>query len=105
MMKKIIQTQCLLLPFVVIVCTITLITGCNSQSYSSPEGYDFNNPRKMDLGKVLNEISGITYYQENNALLAISDSKEKIFEINVDKLKLKDFTDKIIGPQNDLEDV
>ncbi|HWJ89992.1 MAG TPA: SdiA-regulated domain-containing protein, partial [Flavisolibacter sp.] len=88
-----------------LVCAVTLTTACNQQSYNSPEGYDLNKPQKMELGKVLNEISGITYYQENNALLAISDSKEKVFEINVDKRKLKDFTDRVIGPQNDIEDV
>jgi len=59
----------------------------------------------MELGKVLNEISGLTWYPENNALLAISDSKEKVFEINLEKRKLKDFTDKVVGPQNDLEDL
>lgn len=104
-MRMFIQTKCPLLLKSLLVCAVTLTTACNQQSYNSPEGYDLNKPQKMELGKVLNEISGITYYQENNALLAISDSKEKVFEINVDKRKLKDFTDRVIGPQNDIEDV
>src|SRR5947209_7596938 len=100
-----IQTKCPLLLQIVLVCTVTLISACNQQSYSSPDGYDLTKPQKMELGKVLNEISGLTYYQENNALLAISDSKEKVFELEVEKRKLKDFTDKVVGPQNDLEDL
>ncbi|MFL5741420.1 MAG: SdiA-regulated domain-containing protein [Flavisolibacter sp.] len=104
-MRMFIQTKCPLWLQIVLVCTVTLISACNQQSYSSPEGYDLTKPQKMELGKVLNEISGLTYYQENNALLAISDSKEKIFEINVEKRKLKDFTDRVVGPQNDLEDL
>ena len=84
-MRMFIQTKCPLLLKSLLVCAVTLTTACNQQSYNSPEGYDLNKPQKMELGKVLNEISGITYYQENNALLAISDSKEKVFEINVDK--------------------
>jgi uncharacterized protein YjiK len=105
MTQSLIQTKCPLLRLTIVVCSVIALAGCNGQSYSSPEGYDLKHPQKMELGKVLNEISGITYYQENNALLAISDSKEKIFEINIDKRKLKDFTERVVGPQNDLEDL
>lgn len=105
MMKKLVQTQCPRLLVLCLVCAATLLLACNAQTYSSPDGYDLKNPQKMELGKVLNEISGITWYAENNALLAISDSKEKIFEINLEKRKLKDYTDKVVGPQNDIEDV
>src|SRR3954451_15302179 len=105
MMRKLIQTKCPLFKTGILVYALTLLAGCRHQSYNSPEGYDLTKPQKMELGKVLNEISGLTYYQENNALLAISDSKEKIFEINVEKRKLKDFTDRVVGPQNDLEDL
>jgi uncharacterized protein YjiK len=63
-----------------------------------------NKPQVMQLGKVLNEISGLVYTEDNN-LLAISDSKEKVFKIDLKTKKLKDFTDKVVGPDNDLEDL
>lgn len=104
-MEKLVQTKCPALLTALLVYTLTLLSSCNEQSFSSPQGYNMSKPQKMELGKVLNEISGITYYPPNNALLAISDSKDKVFEINIEKRKLKDFTDKVVGPQNDLEDL
>jgi uncharacterized protein YjiK len=104
MMKQLIQTKCPILMWTVLVCTITLF-GCKQQSYISPDGYDMNKPQKENLGKVLNEISGICFNQHDNTLLAISDSKTKVFQININKQKLKDYTDKVVGPDNDLEDI
>lgn len=103
-MKQLIQTKCPILLWTVLVCTITLL-GCKQQSYKSPEGYDINKPEKENLGKVLNEISGICFNNDDNTLLAISDSKEKVFLINIHKQKLKDYTDKVVGPGSDIEDV
>lgn len=103
-MKQLIQTKCPIMLWTVLVCTITLL-GCKQQSYKSPEGYDINKPEKENLGKVLNEISGICFNNDDNTLLAISDSKEKVFQINIHKQKLKDYTDKVVGPGSDIEDV
>lgn len=101
-MKKLIQTQCLpALTF--LVCAVTLLTGCDSQNYTYPEGYDLGKPQKMELGKVLNEISGISYNANDSSLLAISDSKKKIIEINLQRQKLRDYTGDIIGPDQDIE--
>src|SRR2546423_8194478 len=105
MMKKLFQTRCPILWEVFVVCALTLLESCNGESYSSPEGYDLNKPQLMQLGKVLNEISGIAYNTENNTLLAISDSKEKVYEINVERRKLKDFTERVVGTRSDLEDL
>ena len=105
MIEKLFQTQCPILAGTLLVCAVTLLSGCNQSGFKSPEGYNLNKPEKMQLGKVLNEISGITYYEEGNSLLAISDSKEKIFEIKLKSKKLKDFTGKIIAPDSDLEDL
>jgi uncharacterized protein YjiK len=105
MMNQLIQTKCPVWLGMALGCTITLIMGCKEQSYASPEGYDMNKPVKENLGKVLNEISGICFNNDDNTLLAISDSKEKVFQINVDKQKLKDYTDKVVGPNTDLEDI
>lgn len=104
-MNQLIQTKCPVLLWMVLVCAVTLSTGCKQQSYGSPEGYDLNKPQKENLGKVLNEISGITFDDESNSLLAISDSKEKIFQINLNKQKLKDYTDRIVPSKSDIEDV
>lgn len=105
MKKKLIQTQCPLCISTILVCTLTLLAGCNMQSYDSPEGYQFNKPQESELGKVLNEISGISYNADDSTLLAISDSKKKIFQINYRKQKLKDFTGDVVGPDQDLEDL
>lgn len=104
MMKQLFQTKCPLLLTLLLVYTITLV-GCKQQSYASPAGYDLGKPQKENLGKVLNEISGIVFNDNDNTLLAISDSKEKVFQINIDKQKLKDYTGKVVGPNSDLEDI
>src|SRR5215217_431635 len=105
MMNQLLQTKCPIRSVIVLVCAITLLTGCKQQSYTSPDGYDINKPQKENLGKVLNEISGICFNDDDNTLLAISDSKEKVFQINIDKQKLKDYTDKVVGSNTDLEDI
>lgn len=105
MMNQLFQTKCPIGFWMVLVCTMTLSTGCKEQSYASPDGYDINKPQKENLGKVLNEISGICFNDDDNTLLAISDSKEKVFQINVDKQKLKDYTDKVVVSNSDLEDI
>jgi uncharacterized protein YjiK len=103
-MKELFQTKCPAL-LLVLVYALTLSAGCQQQNYASPEGYDLGKPQKMELGKVLNEISGISFNDDDNTILAISDSKEKVFQINVDKKKLKDFTDKVVQSNSDVEDV
>src|SRR5215207_10548412 len=105
MKKKLFQTQCLSCIPLILVCTLTLLGSCNWQSYESPEGYDLNKPVESELGKVLNEISGTAYNPTDSTLLAISDSKKKIFQINYRKQKLKDFTGDVVGPDQDLEDI
>ena len=105
MMNQLIQTKCPIRWVPALVCAITLLTGCKQQSYTSPEGYDINKPQKENLGKVLNEISGICFNDDDNSLLAISDSKEKVFQINIDKQKLKDYTNKVVPSNSDIEDV
>ena len=105
MMNQLLQTKCPIRSVIVLVCAITLLTGCKQQSYTSPEGYDINKPQKENLGKVLNEISGICFNDDDNSLLAISDSKEKVFQISIDKQKLKDFTDKVVPSNSDIEDI
>jgi len=105
-MGKLIQTQCLPLLFI-LVCSITLYTGCGGNNYSSPQGYELRRAQKRELGKVLNEISGLAYNTDSNTLLAVSDSKDKIFSINIGKGKLADFATKFFASadQPDYEDL
>ena len=104
-MNQLLQTKCPIVLWLALVCAITLPFGCKPQSYASPDGYDLSHPQKENLGKVLNEISGICFNDDDNSLLAISDSKEKIFQVNLDKQKLKDYTDKVVPSNSDIEDV
>jgi len=84
---------------------LSTLLSCKEKHYPSPPGYDLEKPNRMALGKALNEISGITFYKDiNNTLFAISDSKEKIFQINVSSKKIKDKAEKFAGP-HDFEDV
>jgi uncharacterized protein YjiK len=100
------QRECLLLRLVVFVYSIPLLTSCIHKSYSSPEGYDMEHPKKMEIGKVLTEISGIVYNDDQpGSFLAISDSRRQVFELNSQKIKLKDYTDKVVPPDSDLEDI
>lgn len=88
-----------------IVYAITLLCGCASKSYDSPPGYDFRKPDLRNLGKSLNEISGITYNNEDASLWSVSDSKRKIIGIGIKKGKLKDETGNVVAQDQDLEDI
>src|SRR5215203_1192147 len=105
MMEKLFQTKCPGLWVLILVYAVTLHSGCKEHGSESPEGYDLNKPRQMQLGKVLNEISGLYYNGEDHNLLAISDSKEKVFQIGLKSKKLKDVTGKVVAPDSDLEDL
>ena len=104
-MKKLIQTKCPVWILTIVVYAVTLQASCKQRGSDSPAGYDLNKPRKMELGKVLNEISGLVFNEEDSSLIAISDSKEKVFGIELKKLKLKDLTGKVVSANSDLEDV
>lgn len=104
-MKKLFQMRCLPRFASLIVYATTLLSGCAGKSYSSPPGYDFRKPAMSELGKSLNEISGITYNSEDGSLWAVSDSKRKIIGIELKKQKLKDETGSIVAEDQDLEDL
>jgi uncharacterized protein YjiK len=104
MMLKIFQTQCPGLLPAVFLCASLAFISCNDRSYGSPEGYDIKKPESRELGKSVNEISGLTFDTDDSSLLAISDSKRKIFQIDLKKEKLKDYAEKIYT-QSDFEDL
>jgi len=98
------QTQCpVILPVVIISACLTFIS-CNERSYGSPKGYDIQKPDSRELGKSVNEISGLTFNTDDSSLLAVSDSKRKIFQIDLYREKLKDYAEKIYT-QSDFEDL
>lgn len=102
MLKMLFQNKCLLL--LLNVCCLLGIASCNIDPIETPQNYQINKPQKSELGKALNEISGITY-AGNGKLLAITDSKEKVIEIDIKAKKLRDYTSKVVGPDSDLEDI
>jgi uncharacterized protein YjiK len=105
MMKHFFQTQCRAFMLVFIVYATTLLAGCAEKKELSPKGYQLNKPNSFELGKVLNEISGISFQQEDSSLIAISDNQEKIIQIQLKNKKLKDVTKKVVAPDSDLEGI
>lgn len=81
------------------------MAACNGTGYTNPAGYDLRKPTEAELGKVLNEISGLSWDKRNDALIAIADNKEKVFQIGLKDKKLKDLSDKAIPPDSDTEDI
>ena len=103
-MRKLFQTQCPAMACLIFVCLSTLFLSCSDRVQGSPSGYDMKNPAKRGLGKVLNEISGIYFSAEDKTLLAIADSKRKIYQLDLRHEKLKDVAEKFYT-QSDFEDL
>lgn len=99
------QKKCLPQVLFVFVYALLFGSGCKQMEAPSPEGYQFSKPQVINLGRVLNEISGLCFNNEDANLLAVSDSKEQVFELDLRKIKLKDYTGKVVPPDSDLEDV
>lgn len=68
-----------------------------------PQDYDFTNPaQKMELSKSLKEISGLSYYKDNQ-LICVNDEEGKIFIYDLAK---EDIIEKIdFGKSGDYEGV
>src|SRR5215210_1536870 len=105
MLKMLFQKKCLPSVFFVFVYALLFDTGCTSNGTRSPSGYQLHKPETIILGKMLNEISGICFNRENGDLLAISDSKEQVFELDLKNIKLRDYTEKVVHSDSDLEDI
>src|SRR5687768_527479 len=103
MMRKLFQTEC---PAVMgcLLLLAMVCSACSDNSYSSPRGYDLHKPAQRELGKSLNEISGIAFIPGEDALIAISDSKRNIYRIDLRRQKLTDKA-KDFYEQQDFEDV
>lgn len=104
-MIKLFQMRCLPRWAMPVVCALTLLQACDIKAYISPQGYDLRKGEANELGKSLNEISGISFNAADSTLWAISDSKRNIVLIDLKTGKLKDITKNIIEPDQDLEDI
>lgn len=87
-----------------VTCTVTL-AACKFSSYSGPAEYQIANPERIELGKVMNEISGINFIPATGKILAISDSKEQVYQLDPQNLKITNYTGKLVASNSDLEDV
>lgn len=105
MMKSLFQKKCLPAALSVFVCALLFGIGCKSPETMSPAGYNLGRPEVTQLGKVLNEISGICLDRETGNLLAVSDSKEQVFEMDLASTKLREYTGKVVPKESDLEDI
>jgi uncharacterized protein YjiK len=105
MTQKTIQTKCPALLRAMLVCAVSLLGACSQTPNDSPDGYNLNKPQTVELGKVLNEISGIAWDDKTKSIVAVSDSKEKVIQINLKSKKLKDLTGAVIPKDSDTEDI
>jgi uncharacterized protein YjiK len=103
MKKKLFASN--LVPLIITISTCWLFSGCSNINYDFPVGYDLKKPQVQQLGKVMNEISGLAYDPVGPSLIAISDSKDKIIQIGLKTKKLKDLKEHIVGPDSDIEDI
>ncbi len=57
--------------------------GCNlkNSDFTSPEGYDLNNPVTIKLPLELDEISGVAYYAKDTSVMAINDEYGRLYKI------------------------
>ena len=99
------QKKCLHLAATILTASILLASGCGNKSQNSPQSYELNEPHRIELGKALNEISGICYNDADSTVLVVSDSKEKVYEIDFKTKKLRDYTEKVVISGSDLEDI
>jgi uncharacterized protein YjiK len=69
---------------VFIIVFVLISFSCNSKAQKkmkSPEGYDLNDPRIINLTKKIDQISGIVYSEKDNTLFAIDDDKGDLYHI------------------------
>lgn len=89
-------------------CSIlfVLLTSCEMfWSPHSPHGYVMPRPHRIILEKKLNEISGLDYLPDEQALLAIADDKKKIYKLSPKGKVSNYFEEDIAEEQQDFEDV
>lgn len=86
------------------LCVLALSSCEMAWSPKSPKGYVMPRPHKIFLEKKVNEISGLFYLKNENAMLAVADNKQKIYRVTQDG-KVSDYWEDAFGPQADYEDI
>src|SRR5438309_7004984 len=71
-------------------------------SPNTPKTYVLPRPKKTILEKKLNEISGLFYLQNENAMLAIADDKQKIYRVTPEG-EVSDYLEAELGTKEDFE--
>ncbi len=75
-----------------LVLVILLVLGCNTSTYTQPlnlAGFDWEGHEKLHLEHVLDEVSGITFFN-NNTLLAINDERGKVYKVSTKDYKVQE---------------
>lgn len=90
-------------------CLLLLLFTCFSScqllwSPNTPKAYVLPRPKKMILDKKLNEVSGLFYLPNENAMISVADDKQKIYRITQDGA-VNHYFKEDVGPQEDYEDV
>jgi uncharacterized protein YjiK len=100
------QKKCPEVLFLLFVCALLFAVGCKRKSSTMPD-YNLGDPEVTLLGSTLNEISGICFYDKpgDSALLAVVDSKRQVFKLEMKAPELKDYTEKVLPPDSDPEDI
>lgn len=102
MLNMLFQKKCLPATMILLAAAM-FVFSCKNKN--SPKDYSLDEPQRVELAKGLNEISGICFSAQDTSLLAVSDSKEKVYQIDLVKKKLRDYTDKVVESNSDLEDI
>jgi len=91
--------------FIFLICTLVVSSSCESQqqAFTSPPGYNLNNPKRFNMPNVLREISGIVFYKgTGDTLYAEQDEEGLVF-----RFKLGDANVQVtrFGKKGDFEDI
>lgn len=105
MLTMLFQKKCLTSCSFLFICITILLASCNLKGYSSPPNYQMGYPEMYELSKHLNEVSGIHFDSATGNLLAISDSKKDVFELDLRTISIRRHVEDVVGPDSDLEDV
>jgi uncharacterized protein YjiK len=106
MRKMLFKKKCPGVFYPLFVCAALLMMGCKQKTANTPD-YNLQYPEVTPLGNVMTEISGINYYNQtgDSALLAVVDSKQQVFKLEMAVPRLKDHTEKVIPANGDPEDI
>src|ERR1700749_3183588 len=90
---------------VFLICILAVTSSCESQQqpYTSPPGYNLNNPKRFKMPNVLREISGIAFYNvTGDTLYAEQDEEGKVFRFRLGDANMQVTR---FGKKGDFEDI